>query len=367
MNHVETYKRIEQRIQQISNQDLSFGLYDKNKDRQKQIQNEIISACQGLSSVDAKRIQSEFLELGPIDELIQDENISEIMIRDFDKVVFEKNGSLYEHSDHFFSEVTYREFVQRICAQSHTHINIERPCTNGKFLDFRLHMVGPELTGKSTQVCLRRHPKSPWTLSKLKDSDWAQESEFQLLENIISARKNFLVVGGTGSGKTSLLNACLQNIEPNQRAVLIEDTPELTVPNGCSTKLLTRFDAHGILPPIDQQELVRQSLRMRPDRLVMGEIRGTEAKDLLMALSTGHDGSFATLHASSASQALLRLEMLIQLGAPMWSLQAIRNLMKLSLQNIIVVGKTKDGLRRLLGIYELSSIEDNGILLERLW
>ena len=152
----------------------------------------------------------------------------------------------------------------------------------------------------------------------------------------------------------------------NERVILIEDTQELALPNSASTRLLTRKDAQGVLPIIDQMELVKQSLRMRPDRIVMGEIRGAEAKDLLMALSTGHSGSFATLHATDPQQALLRLEMLIQLGASFWSLEAIRNLIFLSLQNVIVVGRSPSGVRVLKGIYVLSSRETSGILVERL-
>ena len=183
---------------------------------------------------------------------------------------------------------------------------------------------------------------------------------------LVEQKRNFLVVGTTGTGKTSILNACLKSLGSNERTVIIEDSRELTLSNSASLRLLTRDDPQKILPPIDQGDLVRHALRLRPDRLVIGEIRGPEAKDLLMALSTGHSGSFSTLHAATAAQALIRLEMLIQLGAPHWNLQAIRRLIFMSLQAIAVVGRGQNGARQLQGIFILSSLEETGFLLERL-
>ncbi len=129
-------------------------------------------------------------------------------------------------------------------------------------------------------------------------------------------------------------------------------------------KLLTREDPQKVHAPITQSDLVRRTLRLRPDRIIMGEIRGEEAKDFLMSLSTGHRGSFGTLHAQSPHQALLRLEMLIQLGAPQWSLQAIRRLIQLSLEFILITEKTSTGARKFAGLYRLSSLEDHGFLVE---
>jgi pilus assembly protein CpaF len=149
------------------------------------------------------------------------------------------------------------------------------------------------------------------------------------------------------------------------RVVMIEDTSELHSPNSASVKLLTRRDPHGHLRDIHQSDLLKQALRMRPDRIVMGEIRGEEAKDLLMAFATGHTGCMGTLHAETARQALIRLEMLIQLGAPQWGLHAVRTLIWLSLQNIVVVKKDKAGRRVLDGIYRVTALEEFGFLLER--
>jgi pilus assembly protein CpaF len=181
----------------------------------------------------------------------------------------------------------------------------------------------------------------------------------------VEQRKNFLIVGGTGTGKTSLINALLHTCSDNERALVIEDTAEIELPNLSSMKLLTRQDPQGILKPIDQGQLLCHALRLRPDRIVVGEIRGAEAKDLLMALATGHSGSFGSLHASDARQALIRLEMLIQMGAPQWSLSAVRRLIQLSLDYVLLVGKSANGERQFQGVFKICSLEETGFLIEK--
>ncbi len=284
----------------------------------------------------------------------------------YDIIWYEKNGALQRHQDYFSTKFTYQHFVHRLCQNANTHFTLDKPMTDGKILNFRLHLISEELTKSEVTISLRRHPENPWTFEKLQAANYMTQQQTETLKEMIQNKENFLIVGGTGSGKTSLLNACLQATREHERSVIIEDTSEITKPNQVSCKLLTRKDAQGALKEIDQAELVKQSLRMRPDRLIMGEVRGQEAKDLLMALSTGHAGSFATLHATDARQALIRLEMLIQLGAPYWSLDAIRNLIFLSLQKIVVVQRNQKGQRELTGIYQISSRESSGILVDQL-
>lgn len=357
---------IESKIQAIPIHEISYGALDEAHLRKNKIHHLIDDSTASLDQLSRTRISDEFLAYGPIAPLLEDESVTEILILSKTDICFEKQGKLQRLEDRFLSDMTFQNFVEKICQEAKTHFNLENPFSNGKLGDFRIHIVASEITQSSIQISFRRHPKNPWTFESLIKNGWAQESVAYKMKEILNSKKSFLVVGATGSGKTSLLNACLQALPEFERCVLIEDTSELTTPNHVSSKLITRFDAQSILRPIDQSELVRQSLRMRPDRLVMGEIRGHEAKDLLMALSTGHEGSFATLHASNARQALLRLEMLIQMGAPNWSLTAIRNLIALSLKYVVVVEKKPEGTRGLQGIYELSSVEESGILLDRL-
>ena len=243
--------------------------------------------------------------------------------------------------------------------------SLDCPFADGRWRDMRVHLIIPPASGDEAVVTLRRHPKNPWTLDRLGEKQWATSDQMRALRSLVLEKKNFLVIGGTGSGKTSVLNACLHEVPSGERALIIEDTSELNAPNDVSTKLLSRRDPQGHLREIDQSELLKQALRMRPDRIIMGEVRGGEAKDLLMAFATGHRGCMGTMHADNARQALLRMEMLIQVGAPMWNVQAVRSLIWLSLQAVVVVGRTPSGERKLEGIYKIASLEDIGFLIEK--
>jgi pilus assembly protein CpaF len=359
-------QQIERKIQSLPIHEISFGVLHESQLREKRILQVLNESTDGLDTSLRARIQDEFLSYGPLAPLLGDEEVTEILVVSKSQIWFEKKGKLACLPDSFLSDLTYQNFIEKVCQDSGAHFNREHPMINGKLGDFRLHVISSEITHQSHSISLRRHPKNPWTLIRLQEAGWGNDKDCAQIRKILNAKQSILIVGPTGSGKTSMLNACLQELPPSERCILIEDTPELSIPNGASTKLVTRIDANRILPDIDQGELVRQSLRMRPDRLVMGEIRGSEAKDFLMALSTGHGGSLATIHASQPQQALLRLEMLVQMGAPNWSLFAIRNLIALSLKYILVVGKNSAGHREFLGIHELSSVEESGILLERI-
>jgi pilus assembly protein CpaF len=312
-----------------------------------------------------KRIEEEYFACGPLELLLDDPTITEIIVNGGEAIWFERAGRLERHDDQFLSALSYRNFIARISREAGMQATLDCPFADGSWRDYRVHLIIPPASGDQAVMTLRRHPRNPWTLQTLSEQDWADARSFEVLEQLVKAHTNFLVVGGTGSGKTSVLNACLQLLPDSERVVIIEDTRELKAPNGASSQLLTRRDPNGHLREVDQSELVRQALRMRPDRIVMGEVRGPEAKDLLMAFATGHKGCMGTLHAENPRQALIRLEMLIQLGAPQWSLQAVRTLIWLSLQAVVVVGRTENGKRRLEGIYRISSLEDVGFLLER--
>lgn len=311
------------------------------------------------------RLHAEYFAAGPLDDLLADPEITEIIINGPDSIWYEKLGVLHRHHDRFLSALNYRNFIVRLCRESSMQTSLDYPFADGEWRDTRVHLITPPASGDEAVLTLRKHPSNPWTFERLAATGWANADALRILREMVLQRRNFLIVGCTGSGKTSVLNACLGEINQNERAVLIEDTQELRKPNGASVNLLTRRDAHGHLREIDQCELLRQALRMRPDRIIMGEIRGGEAKDLLMAFATGHSGCIGTLHADSARQALIRLEMLIQLGAPQWSLQAVRTLILLSIQFIVVVGRKKNGGRCLEGIHRLSSLEEVGFLIEK--
>jgi pilus assembly protein CpaF len=309
------------------------------------------------------RLTQEFFELGPLGMLTEDRSIQEIVVNGANEIWFERGGTFARHDDGFLSELTFKNFIDRVCAAAHIKIDLAQPFADGRWKDFRVHLGCAPLTHCPFHLTLRRVPENPWTLTALAQASWATDDKIAVLKDLIEQRKNLLFLGPTGCGKTTVLGACLKELSENERVVILEDTDELPRPNSASTKMLTRNQACASLPEITLTDLVRQSLRMRPFRIVMGEVRGGEAKDLLLALATGHSGSLGTLHASEARQALLRLEMLVQLGAPQWSVQAIRQLIQLSVEALVVCGNS-GGHRRLEGIFRVAALESFGFLLE---
>lgn len=313
-----------------------------------------------------QRILDEYLGYGPLSAIFSDESISEILVNGPNSIWIEKHGQLQEHSDIFYSALTYKNILDRICTTANIFTTTEHPVCDGSLDEFRICLVAGDLTHQYPQYSLRRHPKNPWSFEKLQNQGWTSEAKIDLIKDILKRKENFLIVGPTGCGKTSVINACMQEFATNERALIIEDTNELSLPNSVSSKLIARKDPQNILPEISQTDLIRTALRLRPDRIIMGEIRGNESKDFLMSLATGHGGSFGTIHAENPAQALIRLEMLIQMAAPQWNLQAIRKLIHLSLKYIVTLERTKEGARRLKSIYQINSLEDSGFLLDSL-
>ncbi|MEZ0391688.1 MAG: CpaF family protein [Pseudobdellovibrionaceae bacterium] len=364
MTFLQKALKIQTEIQSLPLETIGFQTLDSKQQSSVRISQLIADEAKNMDQELQTRLQDEFEGDGPLSQLFADEEVTEIIVNSLDEIWYEKKGQLHRLPDRFASSLTFQNFIERLCQESKVQVSLERPFCDGRFRNFRLHLVSSELTKNDFILTLRRQNKNPWTLDRLLSQGWTSERGYSVVKDWLHQKKSFLVVGETGSGKTSVLNACLQALPQNERIVVLEDTSEIVVPNQASTKLLTRQDCHGLLPTVDLTELLRQSLRMRPDRLVVGEVRGAEAKDLLLALSTGHQGSMGTLHASSAHQAILRLEMLVQLGAPHWSLATIRRLMGLSLNGILVVGRNQKGERRLKSIYELSAVEETGVLLD---
>jgi len=311
------------------------------------------------------RIHEELNGLGPITQLLNDDQVTEILINSYQNVFYEKSGQLFELKDQFFSEASYTAFLDRLSQRCHTYMNREKPFTETQLGNLRITTIFSEIARGSHLLSIRKQPETRWTFEQFLQRDWCSDTQMQMIQEIVASKRNFLVVGGTGSGKTSFLQAILQSLPELERSVMIEDTQELHPPNLASVSLLTRQDPGRSVGDVTMDDLLKRALRLRPDRLVVGEIRGPEAKSLLMALATGHDGSFGSLHARTASEALLRLEMLIQMGAPQWTLQSIRQLMAMTIQNIFVLEK-KDGIRKLQGIYQVTSLEENGLTLHQL-
>lgn len=346
----------------LANKDLSNNpQHQKTKDK---ILQKIINENSSLEN--KQRILSEFSGFGPLNVLLNQPDINEIIINGKDHIFYEKHGKILELKDSFLSKVTFYNTVEKIGTQAKITVNLKKPFNEGRWGSFRVHILCPPIVKEDFHICLRKHPKSLWTLEKLEELNWAPQSAIEIVRQFVQNKLNFLIVGSTSAGKTSVLNACLQETKKHERILSIEDTDEIVLPNKTSTKLLTQTDPDSPKALIDQQSLVRQSLRLRPDRIVMGEVRGEEAKDLLLALSTGHRGSIGTLHGNDHRQALWKLETLVQMGAPQWQSSTVRKLIFSSLNGLIVLEK-REGIRYLKGIYKITALETSGFLFESLF
>lgn len=355
------FSQVLKKLQELPQMDLSELNSHQLSSNSSKIQEMIKST---LPVRHSQRFLNELFDLGPLQDLIHQPDITEIIVNGQDHICYEAKAELHILPDSFLSALTFGNFIHRLCEEAGIVLTLDQPFGDSHWRGWRVHLARQPVVNVSFHLSLRKHPDNPWTLEKLKNQDWAPEPAIQLIKKLIKNRKNILIAGPTSSGKTSVLNSCLQSLPKNERVITIEDSSELLLPNTFSTKLLTRQKEN--IRFIDQQELVRQSLRMRPDRIIMGETRGYEAKDLLLALATGHSGSLGTIHASDHRQALWRLEMLVQMGAPSWSTGTIQQMIVLSISHLLILGRYK-GDRKLMGIYKLAGVEKTGYLFEALF
>lgn len=301
---------------------------------------------------------------GPLQTLVLNNNVTEIIVNSYSQIFYEIDAEVFEHKHHFKSAEEYQQLIEQITAAKETFLNRDKPFLEQQFKNHRVTLIYNEISIHSTLLCMRRIGLNISNLRTLVQNNWCSEEQLQLIQQAVKRRDNILVVGGTSSGKSTLLQALLNGLQNNERVVIIEDTEELKPPNALSIQLICRQKINEQLGFIGYEELIKHSLRLRPDRLILGEIRGAEAYNFLLTLSSGHSGSMGSMHAKNAREALIKLEMLVQLGAPQWSYQSIRRLISLSLQTIIVVEK-KNGFRQLKEIAHISSLEEHSITLEQ--
>lgn len=312
------------------------------------------------------RIQNELFKLGPLEDLLKNSDVDEILIHGQKNISYEYKGKLYSYADYFLSESSYLRIFEIISGGFFKSISYENPTGNGYWSGFRVHVIGPPLCNE-IQISLRRiGGQKIKSLLELKNRNFIKEHGLTLLCKALQTKVNILICGATSSGKTTFIQ-CLMNECLEDRFLILEDSEELSVPNAMSTALICPTRKEQYCLQFTMKDLVKESLRMRPDRIVLGEARSDEAKDFIQALSTGHKGCISSIHASSTKDALTRLECLIAQGAPNWSTPVIRQLIATGVNWIIHVEKNKDGLREVKTISEITSLEHTGFLLQDIY
>lgn len=301
-----------------------------------------------------KQVYHALRKLDILQELIEDESITEIMINGAKNIFVERNGSLYQTEEKFESEEKLQDIIQQIVAKSNRIINETSPIVDARLSDgSRVNVVLPPVAMDGAAVTIRKFPASPITMEQLIAMNSITQEVSDFLQKLVIAGYNIFISGGTGSGKTTFLNVLSNFIPTTERIITIEDSAELQIkkiPN------LVRLEVKNAnvegKNAITIRSLIKSSLRMRPDRIIVGEVRDEAAIDMLQALNTGHDGSLSTGHANSPVDMLSRLESLVLLGADI-PLLAVRKQIASAIDVIVHLGRLRDRSRRVLEITEV--------------
>ncbi|MBR1210289.1 CpaF family protein [Bradyrhizobium sp. JYMT SZCCT0180] len=310
----------------------------------------------------ADEIADDMTGYGPLRPLLLDESINDIMVNGPSNIYVERRGKLERIAVRFRDNDHIASVAQKIAAQVGRRVDESSPMVDCRLPDgSRVNIIFPPLAIHSPCISIRKFPSRRLDMAGMIKNGSMTAAMGQLLEIAGRCRLNVLVSGGTGSGKTTLLNAMSQFIDHSERVVTIEDAAELQLQQPHVISLETRPPSLEGTGQVTQRDLVWNALRMRPDRIVVGEVRGAEAFDMLQAMNTGHDGSISTVHANSARDALTRIENMVQMGQPNLPLRAIRSQIVAALDIIVQVERMRDGQRRVIQISEVIGLEGDVI------
>lgn len=303
-----------------------------------------------------------------IQELLEDADVTEIMINGASHIFYEKKGKLFQAQTHFSSEQKLSDVIQQMAGNSNRMVNEASPIVDTRLADgSRVNIVLSPISIDGAAVSIRKFPKTPILMEDLIRIGSITEEAAAFLKVLVAAGYNIFISGGTGSGKTTFLNALSQYIPREERIITIEDSVELRLvdkPN--LVRLETRNQMFDGVKPITIRDLIRTALRMRPERIVVGECRGEEALDMLQAMNTGHDGSLSTGHANSCRDMLSRLETMVLMGMEL-PLAAIRSQIASGLDILVHLGRMRDKSRKVLAITEVIGMQDGEIVLKDLY
>ena len=316
-----------------------------------------------------QRIYSSIRGLGLLDSILDDEEITEVMINGPEHVFIEKKGRLVELDEKFESQRRLEDIIQRIVGTAGREVNQANPICDTRLEDgSRVSVVLPPIALCGPTITIRKFSKEPMTIKKLIEYGSLTQDIANKLEMLVKAKYNIFVCGGTGSGKTTFLNALSNYIPEDERIITIEDSAELQI-EGINNlvSLETRNANASGAGEITIRDLIKASLRMRPERIVVGEVRGGEALDMLQAMNTGHDGSLSTGHGNSTQDMLSRLETMVLQGADGLPLEAIRQQIGSALDIMIHLSRLRDKSRKTMEITEVVGYENGKIILNPLY
>src|SRR5688500_2953529 len=325
-----------------------------------------------LSSIEKQQICEEVLDevfgLGPLEPLLQDPTISDILVNTHKQVYVERKGLLELTNVVFRDDQHLLRIIDKIVSQVGRRVDESTPMVDARLLDgSRVNAVIAPLALDGPLMSIRRFSQDKLLAHDLVDRKRMTPGMLELLEAAVKARMNIIIAGGTGAGKTTLLNALSAYINPKERIVTIEDAAELQLKQPHVARLETRptnLEGHGA---VRQRELLINSLRMRPDRIVVGEVRGGEALDMLQAMNTGHDGSLTTVHANSPRDAISRLEVMVSMANANMQLTSIRQQIASAVHVLVQASRLSDGSRRIVNITEVTGMEVDMVTLQDIY
>lgn len=316
-----------------------------------------------------RQIFSSIRGFGLLDSILTDDTITEVMINGHENIFIEQNGKLRKLDKKFENQRRLEDVIQRIVALAGREVNQANPICDTRLPDgSRVNVVLPPLALCGPTVTIRKFSKTPMTIEKLISYGSISQEIADKLELLVRAKYNIFICGGTGSGKTTFLNALSNYIPRDERVITIEDSAELQITNIDNLVSLETRNANASgAGQVTIRDLIKSSLRMRPERIVVGEVRGAEALDMLQAMNTGHDGSLSTGHANSTHDMLSRLETMVLQGAAGLPLEAIRQQIASAVDVIIHLSRLRDKSRKTMEITEVVGFENGQILLNPIY
>jgi pilus assembly protein CpaF len=310
-------------------------------------------------------IQHETFGLGPLEVLLADPDISDILVNRYNQIYIEKFGKLQNVDLAFRDDAHLMQIIDRIVSKVGRRVDESSPYVDARLPDgSRVNAIIPPLSLDGPVLSIRRFGLTPLKMNDIVAFGSLNKEVMTILQGCVKARLNVLISGGTGTGKTTLLNILSEYVPTTERIITIEDSAELQLKQDHVVRLETRPPNIEGKGQVTQRDLVRNSLRMRPDRIIVGEVRGGEALDMLQAMNTGHDGSLSTIHANSARDALARLETMVLMAGMDLPERAIREQIASAIQLVLQLARLSDGSRKVVNVSEITGMEGSTIVMQ---